>query len=48
MKRAGKPRMSEAIEIKWDAAQWAGTQGLFVASVNVRWRITETAESIVL
>lgn len=36
-------------EIKWDAVQWAGTQRDFSASsMNVGWRISETAERIVL
>jgi hypothetical protein len=36
-------------EIKWEAVQWAGPQrDCSTNSMNVRWRITETAESIIM
>jgi hypothetical protein len=36
-------------EIKWEAVQWAGPQrDCSTSSMNVRWRITETAERIIM
>jgi hypothetical protein len=36
-------------ELKWNAVQWAGTQrDCSTSSMNVRWRVSETAERITL
>ena len=43
----GAPPSSD--EIKWEAAQWAGTQrDCSASSVNIHWRITETADRTLL
>jgi len=40
---------ASAVENKWDAVQWAGTQrDCSTSSMNVRWRVTETDKRIIL